>query len=318
MHRRTFLGTLSAAGLALTPYVRAQNAPTRIVVGATPGGGTDTISRALAVELGKVLGGTFVVDNKPGAGGNIAAQYVANAGSDGKVLLMCYTSHAINASLYRDLPFDPVQDFTPICYVAYAPSLLIANPKIPANDVSELTALAKERPGELNIALPGIGSAGHLAAEVLRSQAGIDIATIPYKGTAPALNDVVSGEVDLMFAGLALANGQIQANKVKAIGVSSATRVDAYPDVAAIAEVMPGYDFSAWYGLLGPAGMDPALAMQISEATRSVLRNEGMREKLRNEGLMATGSTPEEFTAFLRQEITRWGKVVEASGATAG
>ena len=316
MQRRTFLGAMSAAGmLAATGMARAQSGATRIVVGASPGGGTDTVARLMAQELGRLLGGTFVVDNKPGAGGNIAAQQVANAEPDGRTLLMCYTSHAINATLYPKLPFDPIKDFSPIACVANAPSILLARPGIKANTIRELIALAKAEPGTLNMALPGIGSSGHLASEVLKTRAGVDITLIPYKGTAPAMNDLLGGQVDLMFATAALAKAQMDNKTLKPLGVSSAQRMVSAPNVAPIADVLPGYDFSAWYGLLGPAGIKPELAQQISAAVEKTLAQEPIRRKLLDEGLVAQSSSPDAFGAFVKSEVERWGAVVKATGA---
>ncbi|MVW70674.1 hypothetical protein GOQ25_03945 [Bordetella sp. 15P40C-2] len=189
------------------------------------GGGTDTVARVLAAEIGNRLGETFLVENRPGAGGNIAAQEVARSANDGRTLLMCYTSHAINATLYPKLPFDSVKDFTPISHVANAPSFLLAHPSVNANNMTELIALAKTQPGALSIALPGIGSAGHLCAEVIKLQSGVDMLSVPYKGTAPAMNDLLGGQVNLLFAGAALAKGQLAAKSVKALGVSSAQRM---------------------------------------------------------------------------------------------
>jgi len=322
MQRRHFLASMAAAATTATlgtpTVLRAQSAPVRIIVGAPPGGGTDTLARTLAMELSRVLGGNFVVENKPGAGGNIAASQVANSAPDGTTLLMCYTSHAINETLYADLSFDPVADFTPVCNVASAPAILCARPAFEANDIAELIALAKQSPGALNIALPGIGSAGHLAAEVLKTMAGIDMVSVPYKGTAQAINDVLAGQVDLMFAGLALAGRQLADKNLKGLGLSSIKPLAEYPALKPIANSLPGYDFNAWYGLLGPAKLDPALTEKYSAATRQVLKNEQVRTRMATEGLLATGSTPSEFQAFLVSEIERWGKIVKASGATAG
>ena len=315
MQRRHFLASMAAAA-AFPAW--SQSAPVRIVVGATPGGGTDTLARTIAAEMSSLLGGTFVVENKPGAGGNIAASYVANAEPDGRTLLMCYTSHAINATLYPDLAFDPVKDFKPVCYVASAPSILCARSNLGASNMAECIALAKQSPGTLNIALPGIGSAGHLGAEMLKTMAGIDMVSVPYKGTAPAMNDVLAGQVDMMFAGLALARGQLDARRLKALGLSTATPIAAYPDIQPINNTLPGYDFTAWYGLLGPAGMERTVADDYAAGVRKGLENEGVRTRLNSEGLLATGSTPDAFQAFLIEEIERWGKVVKASGATAG
>lgn len=318
MDRRSFMGALGAGMAAASGLAHAQGGPTRIIVGATPGGGTDTVARMLAAQLGKYLPGTYVVDNRPGAGGNIAAQTVAHAEPDGRTLLVCYTSHAINATLYGNLAFDPVKSFQPIAYVASAPSILVAHPSVQADDVPQLIALAKSRPGALNIALPGIGSAGHLCAEVLKQQAKVDLVLVPYKGTAPAMTDVLGGQVQLMFAGAALARPQLQGKTLKALGVSSAQRMETLPGIPPIADTLPGYDFNAWYGLLGPAGMDRGLAERLSEATGRILADPGNRSRLMDEGLIATGSTPQGFHDFLVTEVDRWGKVVKASGARAG
>jgi len=312
------MGAMGAGMLAASGLARAQGVPTRIIVGATPGGGTDTVARLLAAELGRVTGENFVVENRPGAGGNIAAQAVAHAEPDGRTLLVCYTSHAINATLYPNLPFDPVKDFSPISYVATAPSILLAHPSVKANTLPELIALAKSEPGKLNMALPGIGSAGHLGGEILKMEAGIDLVMVPYKGTAPAMSDLLGGQVQLMFAGAALAKGQVQGKTLKPLGISSAKRMENYPDIPPIADTLPGYDFSAWYGVLGPKGMDPKRVAQLSQASVKVLSQPENKKRLMDEGMIATGSTPEEFSTFIQKEVARWGQAVKASGATAG
>ncbi|ARP79956.1 MFS transporter [Bordetella genomosp. 8] len=318
MDRRSFMGALGAGMAAASGLARAQGGPTRIIVGATPGGGTDTVARMLAAQLANYVPGTYVVDNRPGAGGNIAAQAVAHAEPDGRTLLVCYTSHAINATLYGNLSFDPVKSFQPIAYVASAPSILVAHPSVRANNVKELIALAQARPGTLNIALPGIGSAGHLCAEVLKEETKVDLVLVPYKGTAPAMTDVLGGQVQLMFAGAALARPQLEGKTLKALGVSSARRMEILPAIPPIADTLPGYDFNAWYGLLGPAGMDGGLADRLSAATGRILADPANRKRLMDEGLIATGSTPDGFRQFLVTEVNRWGQVVKASGARAG
>lgn len=318
MQRRAFMGMFGAGALLASGAVKAQASATRIIVGATPGGGTDTVARLLAAELGRVLGETFVVDNRPGAGGNIAAQEIARAAPDGRSLLMCYTSHAINATLYPKLPFDPVKDFTPVSHVADAPSILLAHGSVAANNMAELIALAKSEPGRLTMAMPGIGSAGHLGAEVIKLQAGVDILLVPYKGTAPAMTDLLGGQVSMMFAGAALAKGQLKAKVLKPLGISSAQRMSEYPDIAPIADTLPGYDFSAWYGLLGPAGMDPARTERLSQAVAQILNDAAIKRRLLDEGLLAQGGSTAEFEGFLQGEIDRWGKIVKASGASVG
>ena len=293
----------------------AQNAPLRILVGAPAGGSTDTLARNLATEMGRQLGRTVVVENRPGAGGNIAADAVAKAAPDGNTLLMSYTSHAINASLYPSLPFDPIKDFTPLTCVATSPSILVANPAVPAKDVRELIALAKARPGQLNFAIGAVGSSLHLAGDAFKMQSGAYIVNIPYRGTAPALQDVLAGQVELMFAAVGNAQSQIRAGKLKALGVTSAKRLPAFPDVPAIAEVLPGYESSAWFGLFGPGNMNPELAKKLSDAARQAIATPEVKKRLETEGAVPVGNSPEEFARFVQAEIPRWAKVVRFAGA---
>ena len=301
---------------AFLSYAMAQTAPpVRILVGAPAGGSTDTLARTLAVEMGRQLGRTVIVENRPGAGGNIAADAVAKSTPDGNTLLMSFTSHAINASLYPSLPFDPIRDFTPLTCVALSPSMLVAHPSVPANDVRALIALAKAKPGQLNFAIGAVGSSLHLAGDLFKMQSGAFIVNIPYRGTAPAIQDVIAGQVELMFAAVGNAQGQVKAGKLKALGVTSAQRLAAFPDVPAIAEVLPGYESSAWFGLFGPARMSPDLAKRYSDAARTAIATPDVRRRLEAEGAIAVGNSPEEFAAFVQQEITRWAKVVKFSGA---
>lgn len=312
MQRREIL-CLSGALLASGAY--GQAAPTRILVGAPAGGSTDTMARTLALELGRLLGKIVTIENRTGAGGNIAAKAVAKAAPDGNTLLMSFTSHAINASLYRALPFDPVKDFTALTCVATSPSLLVAHPSVPAKDVRELIALAKSRPGKLNLAIGAVGSSLHLAGDLFKMQSGAYIVNIPYRGTAPAIQDVIAGQVELMFAAVGNAQAQVKAGKLKALGVTTARRLPAFPDVPAISEVLPGYESSAWFGLFGPARLNPELARQISDAARQAIAAPEVRRRLDAEGAIPVGNSPEEFSRFVQQEITRWAKVVKFSGA---
>lgn len=312
MKRREIL--LSSAAL-LAAGVSAQALPTRILVGAPAGGSTDTLARTLATELGRLLGKTVIVENRPGAGGNIAAEAVAKAAPDGNTLLMSFTSHAINASLYPSLPFDPIRDFTPLTCVATSPSVLVAHPSVPAKDVRELIALAKAKPGQLNFAIGAVGSSLHLAGDLFKMQSGAFIVNIPYRGTAPAIQDVIAGQVELMFAAIGNAQAQVKAGKLKALGVTSARRLPAFPDVPAIAEVLPGYESSAWFGLFGPARMAPELSKRISDAARQAIAAPEVRRRLDAEGAQAVGNSPEEFSKFVQGEIQRWARVVKFSGA---
>jgi len=305
------------ASLAMAGAARAQigGTPIRILVGAPAGGSTDTLARSLAASMGPVLGRTVIVENRPGAGGNIAADLVAKAPADGNTLLMSFTSHAINATLYPSLPFDPVKDFTALTCVATSPSILVAHPSVPAKDVRELIALAKSKPGQLNFAIGAVGSSLHMAGEAFKMQSGVDIVNIPYKGTAPAVQDLLAGQVQLMFAAVGNVKAHIQAGKLKALGVTTAQRLPAFPDVQAIAEVLPGYESSAWFGLFGPARMAADNARKISDAARQALQQADMRQRLDTEGAIPVGNSPEQFSAFVQSEIVRWAKVVKFSGA---
>jgi tripartite-type tricarboxylate transporter receptor subunit TctC len=306
-----------AAIFLIAPCVKAQTPtqPIRILVGAPAGGTTDTMARALGIELGKVLGRTVVIENRPGGGGNIAADAVAKAAPDGNTLLMSFTSHAINASLYPSLPFDPERDFTPLTMVSTSPAILVANPSLPASNLRELIALAKTKPGKLNFAIGALGSSVHLAGDAFKMMAGVYIVNIPYRGTAPAIQDVLAGQVEMMFANVGNAQAHIRAGKLKALGVTSAKRLAAFPDVPAIAEVLPGYESSAWFGLFGPGRMPPELAKRISDAARQALATPELRKRIESEGATPVGNSPQEFAAFVHTEIGRWAKVVKFSGA---
>jgi len=308
---------LIASMTALAGAARAQigNTPVRLLVGAPAGGSTDTIARTLAAGMGPVLGRTVIVENRPGAGGNIAAEAVAKAPPDGNTLLMSFTSHAINATLYPTLPFDPVKDFTALTCVATSPSILVAHPSVPANNVRELLALAKAKPGELNFAIGALGSSLHMAGEAFKMQSGVYIVNIPYRGTAPAVQDVLAGQVQLMFAAVGNVQQHIKAGKLKALGVTSAKRLPEFPNVPAIAEVLPGYESSAWFGLFGPARMPPDTTRRLADAARQAIAEPAMRKRFDSEGVIAVGNTPEQFGPFVQNEIKRWAQVVKYSGA---
>ena len=304
---------MAAAGAGVPAW--AQPAPVRILVGAPAGGTTDTMARALATELGRALGRTVLVENRPGAGGNIAADAVAKAAPDGNTLLMSFTSHAINASLYPSLPFDPERDFTPLTMVSTSPALLVAHPSLPANNLRELIALAKARPGKLNFAIGALGSSVHLAGEAFKMMSGTYIVNIPYKGTAPAIQDVLAGQVDLMFANVGNAQAHVRAGKLKVLGVTSPKRLPQFPDVPAIGEVLAGYESSAWFGLFGPARMPPETVKRLSDAARLAIATPDVRRRIEAEGATPVGNAPEEFARFVNAEIGRWAKVVKYSGA---
>jgi tripartite-type tricarboxylate transporter receptor subunit TctC len=304
--------------LAGLPRAQAQTsvlAPVKIWVGAPAGGTTDTMARALSQALSEQLGRPVVVENRPGAGGNLAAETVARSQPDGLNLLMSFTSHTINASLYPQLPFDPVRDFTPLTMVSTSPSILVAHPALKANTLTELLALARAQPGKLNFAIGGLGSSLHLAGDAFKMKGQVFIVNIPYRGTAPAIADVLAGQVELMFANIGNAQAHIKAGRLKALGVTSATRLTGFPDVPAIAEVLPGFESSAWFGLFGPARMDPAVAQKISQAARQALLTPSVRRRIEAEGAQVVGNSAAEFERFVAQDVLRWRDVVRYAGA---
>jgi tripartite-type tricarboxylate transporter receptor subunit TctC len=313
------VGALAIACLLLAaPSARAEDYPSKpikLLVGASPGGTTDTMARVIAVPLASSLGRPVVVENRPGAGGNLAADAVAKSRPDGYTLLVSFTSHTINATLYPKLPFDPVADFTPISRIAIVPSLLTGRPGLPAPDLAALIALAKAKPGTLSIAIGGIGSSLHLAGEQLKMMAGIDLLNVPYKGTAPALTDVLGGQVDMMFISLVTGTAQVRAGKLRGYGVTSAQRQPSLPDLPAIGEVVPGFESSAWFGVFGPARLPAEITDKLNAAIRAALDDPKLREQLASEGATAAGMSPPEFAAFVRDDVARWAPIVKQSGA---
>ncbi len=304
------------AGACLCNLVMAQSQPPiKILVGAPAGGTTDIMARTLAQAMGSQLGRTVVVENKPGAGGNLAADAVAKANADGNTLLMSFTSHAINASLYPSLPFDPVKDFTPLTMVSTSPSVLVAHPKVPANNIKELIALAKSKPGQLNFAIGAMGSSLHMAGDAFKMKSGVYIVNIPYRGTAPAVQDVLAGQVELMFAAVGNVQTHLKAGKLKALGVTSTKRLAAFPEVASIGETLPGFESSAWFGLFGPARMSPDLTKRIADAARAAVQSPEVKRRIESEGATPVGNNPEEFARFVESEIVRWRAVVQYAGA---
>lgn len=321
--RKAMRGLLGAAAslalLAQAPSTRAQVAgrkPIRILVGAPAGGTTDTLARTIAQEMSRELDQPVLVENRPGAGGNIAADLVAKSAPDGTTLLMSFTSHTINATLYKKLPFDPVQDFTPITLVATVPSVLVATPSLPANNIPELIQLAKSQPGKLNFAIGSVGSSVHLAGDMFKMMTGTYIVNIPYKGTAPAITDLLSGQVDLMFASTFNVLPHVRSGKLKVLGVTSPAPLPQFPGVAPIGATVKGFESSAWFGLFGPAGLPPDVLQALYQAARKGLEAPAVRKRLELDGAQPIGNSPEAFAAFVRNDIKRWAKVVKYSGAT--
>jgi tripartite-type tricarboxylate transporter receptor subunit TctC len=324
---------LLAAAL-LTPLVAAAQGawpakPVRIVVPFAAGGTTDLLARALAPELQRAFGQPFIVDNKPGAGGNLGAAEVAKSAPDGYTLLMgTVGTHGINQSLYPKLPYDPVKDFVPITLVAGVPNVLVMNPaKAQAagiNSVPDLVRYAKAHPGKLNMASSGNGTSIHLAGELFKTLTGTYMVHFPYRGSGPALIDLMGGSTDLMFDNLPSAMPQIKAGKLKAFAVTSSTRSQAMPELPTIAEAgasLPGaplksYEASSWFGLLAPAGTAPDIVTRIQQETAKALASPVLKERLQAQGAIPSGMTSAEFGKFIGAETRKWAQVVKASGAT--
>ena len=313
---RAFCAAIALLALLQTAYAEDFPArPIKILVGAPDGGTTDTMARAIADPMAAALKQPVLVENRPGAGGNLAAAAVAKSPPDGYTLLVSFSSHTINATLYPSLPYDPVADFTPITMIARVPSLLVGRANLPAKDLKELIALAKAQPHKLTIGIGGIGSSLHLAGEKFKLMTGVDLLNVPYKGTAPALTDLLGGQIDLMFISLVTGTEQVRGGKLRAYGVTSDKRQDAFPDLPAIGEVVPGFESTAWFGVFAPARLPDAITEKLHATIAAALKEPRLREQLKTEGASAVGNTPKEFTAFVREDIERWAPVVKASGA---
>ena len=319
IRRRIPAITLAAAALFATggAFAQASSGPIRIVVGASAGGTTDTLARSVAKLMESDLKRPVIVENKPGAGGNIAAEYVARSHPDGDTLLMSFTSHTINPSLYKKLPFDTVKDFTPITMVATVPSVLVVNSKVPVNNVAELIAYAKKNPGKLNFAIGGSGSSLHMAGEQFKMQTGVEIVNVAYKGTTPAMTDVLAGHAELMFASTLNVLPHVSGGKIKVLGVTSAKPMPQFPGVAPIGATVPGFESNAWFGLFGPAKMPAVTTNRLYEAASKAVRDPSYQKRLETDGGSPASMKPAEFGEFVAQDIERWAKVVKFSGATA-
>jgi tripartite-type tricarboxylate transporter receptor subunit TctC len=285
----------------------------RIIVPSPPAGGTDIVGRVLAEHFSRTLGQQFFVENKPGAGNLIGIEAAARSAPDGYTLLMTASTIVLNTVLYKKVPYDPIRDFAPITIAATAPNILIVNPGVAAKSVAELIALAKQKPGALSYGTPGIGTSPHLCMELLKYMAGIDIQHVPYRGTAAAVTDVMSGQIQLAFATALTAKPQVDAGRVRALAVSGPRRVEALPRVPPVGETVPGYEAMQWYGLLAPAGVPVAIVEKLNAEALVALRSKEMKDRLASDGAEPLGSTSAEFGAFIRRELDKWSKVAEAA-----
>jgi tripartite-type tricarboxylate transporter receptor subunit TctC len=310
----------------LPGLVAAQGAwpskPVRIVVPFAPGGTTDILARVLAPELTKALGQPFVVDNRGGAGGNIGADMVAKSAGDGYTLLMgTVGTHGINKSLYASLPYDPQKDFAPITLVAGVPNVMVMNTKraqeLGIQSVPDFVRYAKAHPGQLNMASSGNGTSIHLAGELFKARTGIFMTHIPYRGSGPALKDLIGGQMDVMFDNLPSAMPHIKSGGLKAFAVTSAVRSDSMPELPTVAEAgaLPGFEASSWFGLLAPAGTAPEIVNRLQQETSKALNLPAVKERLLSLGAIPGGDTPQAFSRQIDAEISKWAAVVKASGA---
>ena len=309
------------AGMA-SPAADAQGTayptkPVRIVVPFPAGGTTDILARAAAQKLAEAWSQQVIVDNRPGAGGNIGAELVAKSAPDGYTLLMgTVGTHAINASLYSKMPYDHVKDFTPVILVAGVPNVLVVHPSLPVNSTQEVIAYAKANPGKLNFASSGNGTSIHLSGELFKTMTGVQMTHVPYKGSAPALTDLVGGQVQLMFDNLPSSLQFIKAGKLRALAVTSASRSATLPELPTLAESgLPGFEASSWFGLLAPAGTPNDVVAKINGAVATWLASVEAKERLAAQGAIIAGGAPDAFQAHITAETAKWAKVVKASGA---
>jgi tripartite-type tricarboxylate transporter receptor subunit TctC len=304
--------TLAATGAVAQSYPAK---PIRLIIPAGPGGGVDTVARAIGQKLTEALGQPVVYDNRPGAGTMIGSELTAKSPPDGYTVLMVTNSHAINASLYRNLKYDPVKDFSEVTLAVNSPYLMLLHPSVPAKTVQDVIALAKRRPGDLLYGSAGNGSATHLAGALFTSMAGVKMVHVPYKGGGPAVTDLAGGHVQLMFNNLISMLGLVRAGKLRAIAVTSLARLPVVPELPTVSESgLKGYDAGAWYGMLVPARTPPEIVARLHREVVAILKNRDLKSRFEAEGAEVVANTPEEFAAAMRAEITKWAKVVAAVG----
>lgn len=319
MRLKTLLGTivlaLAAAGPQTAPAQSYPAKAVRIVVPFPPGAGADIVTRLIAVKLGSAFGQQFVVDNRAGAAGHIGAEVAAHAAPDGYTLLSTPASIVISRSLYPKLNYDIEKDLDPVALIASAPFVLVVHPSLPVRNVKELIALARAKPGELYFASTGNGGTPHLATEIFKMQAKIDIVHVPYKGTPPAVTDLLSGQVQLMFANTLSVLPHVRSGRLRALAISSSKRSAAAPELPTVAESgMPGFDVSTWFGMLAPRGTPKEIIDRLDGEVRKIIQMADVRARLISQGADPIGSTPEEFRTYLKSELVKWEKAVKAVG----
>jgi len=312
--------TLVILALLFTPFAFAQDSypsrPIKLIVPFPPGGATDIVGRLMAQKLQEALGQPVVVENKAGAGSNIGSEQVAKAAPDGYTLLLGTIANATNMSIYKNMPYDTLRDFAPVTQTMAAPSVLVVTNALPANNLKELIALAKVQPGKLSFASSGAGGSPHLAGELLKLRAGIDLIHVPYKGAAPALVDVVSGVVSMGFKTALSAIPHMQSGKLKPLAVAATRRLAQIPNVPTMAEAgLPDFEVSSWNGVLAPARTPPEVIARLNQELVRILATQDVKDRFAAQAAEPVGSTPEQFRAYIRSEIDKWAQVVRASGA---
>jgi len=314
---RLFISAVSLLGLS--GVASAQDAfpskPVHLLVPFPPGGAVDIVGRTLGDELSKRWGQSVIIENRPGAGGTIASQAAAKAPPDGYTLIIVATGHALNPHLYAKLPYDPFNDFTPLSLIGTSPNMPLVRSDSPIRTLADLLALARERPGQLSYGHAGNGTSSHLAGELINYMTKVNIAAIPYKGGAPALNDLIGGHIPVSINNIPEAIAQIRAGTVRPLGVTTARRSPVLPDVPAIAEAgIPGYDTGVWWGLVGPAGLPPLVKARLAKDCAEAVNAPAVKERLLGLGAAPIGSAPEEFAALIRAEYEKWGPIIKAAG----
>ena len=311
---------LGVVAFALSTFAVAQTwpaKPIKWIVPFAPGGTTDILARTIGEKLTVALGQPVIVENKPGAGGGVGAEFTAKAPPDGYTIMGgTISTHAINASLYQSLPYDPVKDFVPITLIVRLPNLLVVNPDIPAKNVTELITLLKANPGKYSFASSGNGTSQHLSGELFKSMAGVDMQHIPYKGSPPALQDVVGGQVAMTFDNITTAWPLAKGGKLRALAVTTAKRSAVAPDVPTLSESgLAGYEIGSWQGVFAPAGTPPAIVKRLNAEIVKIINMPDVKEKLIGLGAEPVGNTSEEFAALVKTEVVKWAEVVKKSGA---
>ncbi len=322
-HRTILTAGVVLAALVLAPVtLRAQSYPSkpiRLIIPFPPGGSTDILGRSLAQKLSEAWGQQVLVDNRGGAGGTIGADLAAKAPADGYTLLMGHIGTlAVNVSLYPKLSYDPVRDFAPVSMVALVPNVLVVHPALPVKNVTELIAYAKANPGKLNYSSGGNGSAAHLAVEYFKLQTKTEIVHVPYKGTGPSVTDLIAGQVSMTMTGAPAVMPHVQSGRIRALGVSSPQRIPALAQIPTVAESgVPGFDATQWYGVVAPVGTPKDIVARLNAEIRKIMQSKEMLERLNTEGAISAAGTPEQFDAYIKSEIARWGAVVKAAGMKA-